>query len=301
MEIQPDIKQQTQAVAESWETTEAEEELEWEKEIEQEERMEETSIQKKRNIAKIEKDKWNELKKTSPLKRKRHEWSEHYDDTSGAYWYWNAATEECTWEQPYEWNDWQDATAEVIEKEEIIIQKTDIPKKEKNDKNDKNEEKNLKHVVDTDWEIGGNKRKEMNDDTATGHWGQMPADTATNWNEIALDSPLRRVVGLWEEHYDPSSECYWYYNTTTEEHTWEQPKHWATEQQMHKYDASVQEENKQQHTKQIEKVQHDFTNGPLSPVGWPSTLGDNNDTDWDTGTLNIEKLKCSKLCHYTRL
>ena len=52
---------------------------------------------------------WDELRASSPLKQRRSsvdkqfDWSEHFDEASGAYWYYNNRTGESTWDQPREW------------------------------------------------------------------------------------------------------------------------------------------------------------------------------------------------------
>merc|ERR1711871_279955 len=154
--------------------------------------------------------KWDEIRSTSPLKQRRSsldrlfDWSEHLDESSGAYWYYNNCTEAI-----------EDANAE--QKDEC--------------------------------------------------WSELPSDTATNWEQLAVTSPLRRVVGVWEEHYDPKSDCYWYYNTETYESTWQQPGEWA--------DIAV-------HTQPSDGVDApDNAREQYLSKGWPHISGDNNSTNWD--------------------
>ena len=49
------------------------------------------------------------------------------------------------------------------------------------------------------------------------------------WEEVKQRSPIMRKNIEWQEHFDPKTNCNWYYNTVTGESTWEQPKNWVSE------------------------------------------------------------------------
>ncbi len=231
-------------------------------------------------------EEWEKLKLTTPVKRKRAIYSEHYDEESGAYWYYNTETGKCTWEVPEDWDRYKDQEEFVLQQEQQTNVEIEPPLAVENtvehSLNQQEEiiafELNAKDKTDG-WEIGGVNRRQMEDDE-DGQWGQLPSKHNTNWEQVAIDSPLRRVVGDWEEHYDPASECYWYYNTATGEHTWEQPSHWGktnatTEKAVTNLEWNVTDDTTNK------KKEHNFENGPLSPVGWPKEEGDNKTTDWN--------------------
>eukprot|EP00945_MAST-04E_sp_MAST-4E-sp1_P002851 g2851.t1 len=54
-------------------------------------------------------------------------------------------------------------------------------------------------------------------------------ENSENWDKVRQRSPITRKSTTWEEHFDPESQCNWYYNTVTAESTWEKPADWKDE------------------------------------------------------------------------
>jgi hypothetical protein len=46
-------------------------------------------------------------------------------------------------------------------------------------------------------------------------------------DQIQQRSPVTNMSGLWQQYYDPTYNCNWYYNTRTNQSTWEKPAGWS--------------------------------------------------------------------------
>ena len=68
------------------------------------------------------------------------------------------------------------------------------------------------------------------------------AKIETDWNALEIKSPMKRKRGNWSEHLDLESGAYWYYNDTTEEHTWIQPNEWNTQFQSNTNVSEIDQE-----------------------------------------------------------
>merc|ERR1711871_425667 len=71
--------------------------------------------------------KWDEIRSTSPLKQRRSsldrlfDWSEHFDESSGAYWYYNNCTGESSWMQPKGWAAYSEAPVKPTDFDQINL------------------------------------------------------------------------------------------------------------------------------------------------------------------------------------
>ena len=198
---------------------------------------------------------WSELRESSPLKQRRSsidkqfDWSEHLDESSGAYWYYNNRTGESTWDQPERWAVY--GKQEDPQLSALAIDNTNVKRGQL-----------LEGLID---ETSKSKDRENR------NGNKFLNDASTNWEEVAAHSPLRRVVGFWEEHFDPASGYYWYYNTKTKESTWQQPENWIDV--ASKFETSSNEKGLE--------AGDQSTGDERLPNGWPQVSGDNNKTDWN--------------------
>ena len=47
-----------------------------------------------------------------------------------------------------------------------------------------------------------------------------------SWDQIQQRSSKTNMSGLWQQYYDPTYNCHWYYNRTNQS-TWEKPAGWS--------------------------------------------------------------------------
>jgi hypothetical protein len=165
---------------------------------------------------------WAVLARHSPMKRRKGEWSEHYDEESGCCWYHHRHTGQSTWEIPPE-NGTEDGTEEGEHGEDGEQGEQGwetyewLPPPVQQPEHNKNEEQQWNHAKPPQPQALPQALPQAQPPPPS--VSQHKEDSTTDWDLLSMKSPVKRRRDHWNQHLDHESGCYWYYNTMTEEHT----------------------------------------------------------------------------------
>ena len=154
---------------------------------------------------------WAVLARHSPMKRRKGEWSEHYDEESGCCWYHHRHTGQSTWEIPPEHGTEDGEQGEHGEQGWETYEW--LPPPVQQPEHNKNEEQQWNHAKPPQPQALPQTQP------PPPSVSQHKEDSTTDWDLLSMESPVKRRRDHWNQHLDHESGCYWYYNTMTEEHT----------------------------------------------------------------------------------